>query len=81
MDTYIKLENIKKSEKDNNQVNLQEYKFRRDGETKIMKYINNFDDIKTVNKFIHFQNEKKDLFNLKVSSNVAPIEEQKKNFF
>ena len=81
MDTYIKLENIKKSEKDNNQVNLQEYKFSHDDETKIMKYINNFGDIKTVNKFIHFQNEKKDLFNLKVSSNVAPIEEQKKNFF
>ena len=81
MDTYIKLENIKKSEKDNNQVNLQEYKFSHDDETKIMKYINNFGDIKTVNKFIHFQNEKKDLFNLKVSSKVAPIEEQKKIFF
>ena len=82
MDTYIKLENIKKSEKENSQVNLQEYKFSHDDETKIMKYINNFGDIKTVNKFIHFQNEKKDIFNLKVSSNVAPIvEEQKKNFF
>ena len=81
MDTYIKLENIKKSEKENSQVNLQEYKFSHDDETKIMKYINNFGDIKTVNKFIHFQNEKKDIFNLKVSSNVAPIEEQKKSFF
>ena len=47
-----------------------------------MKYINNFGDIKTINKYVHFQNEKKDIFNLKVSSNVAPIvEEQKKNFF
>ena len=82
METFVKLENIKKSEKDNNLINLQEYKFSHDDETKIMKYINNFGDIKTINKYVHFQNEKKDIFNLKVSSNVAPIvEEQKKNFF
>ena len=82
METFVKLENIKKSEKDNSLINLQEYKFSHDDETKIMKYINNFGDIKTINKYVHFQNEKKDIFNLKVSSNVAPIvEEQKKNFF
>ena len=82
METFVKLENIKKSEKDNNLINLQEYKFSHDDETKIMKYINNFGDIKTINKYVHFQNDKKDIFNLKVSSNVAPlVEEQKKNFF
>ena len=82
METFVKLENIKKSEKDNSLINLQEYKFSHDDETKIMKYINNFGDIKTINKYVHFQNDKKDIFNLKVSSNVAPlVEEQKKNFF
>ena len=82
METFVKLENIKKSEKDNSLINLQEYKFSHDNETKIMKYINNFGDIKTINKYVHFQNDKKDIFNLKVSSNVAPlVEEQKKNFF
>ena len=82
METYIKLENIKKAEKENSQINLQEYKFSHDDETKIMKYINNFGDIKTISKCIHFQNDKKDIFNLKANSNVAPaIEEQKKNYF
>ena len=82
METYIKLDTLKKTEKDNCQINLQEYKFSHDDETKIMKYINNFGDIKTINKNIYFQNGQKDIFNLKVSSNVAPIvEEQKKNFF
>ena len=82
METYIKLDAIKKREKDNNEISLQEYKFSHDDETKIMKYINNFGDIKTVSKNIHFQSDKKDIFNLKVSSNVAPIvEDQKKNYF
>ena len=82
METYIKLDAIKKREKDNNEISLQEYKFSHDDETKIMKYINNFGDIKTVSKNIHFQSDKKDIFNLKVSSNVAPIvEDQKKSYF
>ena len=82
METFIKLDAIKKREKDNNEISLQEYKFSHDDETKIMKYINNFGDIKTVSKNIHFQSDKKDIFNLKVSSNVAPIvEDQKKNYF
>ena len=82
METYIKLDTIKKTEKDNNEINLQEYKFSHDDETKIMKYINNFGDIKAMNKYIHFQNGKKDIFNLKISSNQPPIlDEQKKNFF
>ena len=82
METYIKLDAIKKREKDNNEICLQEYKFSHDDETKIMKYINNFGDIKTVSKNIHFQSDKKDIFNLKVSSNVAPIvEDQKKSYF
>ena len=82
METFIKLDAIKKREKDNNEISLQEYKFSHDDETKIMKYINNFGDIKTVSKNIHFQSDKKDIFNLKVSSNVAPIvEDQKKSYF
>ena len=82
METFVKLENIKKSEKDNSLINLQEYKFSHDDETKIMKYINNFGDIKAMNKYIHFQNGKKDIFNLKISPNQPPIlDEQKKNFF
>ena len=82
METYIKLDAIKKREKDNNEISLQEYKFSHDDETKIMKYINNFGDIKTVSKNINFQSDKKDIFNLKVSSNVAPIvEDQKKSYF
>ena len=81
MDTYIKLDTIKKTEKDNNEINLQEFKFSHDDETKIMKYINNFGDIKAMSKYIHFQNGKKDIFNLKISSNAPPSDEQKKNFF
>ena len=46
-----------------------------------MKYINNFGDIKAMSKYIHFQNGKKDIFNLKISSNAPPSDEQKKNFF
>ena len=82
METYIKLDTIKKTEKDNNEINLQEFKFSHDDETKIMKYINNFGDIKAMSKYIHFQNGKKDIFNLKISSNDPPLqEEQKKKFF
>ena len=82
METYIKLDTIKKTEKDNNEINLQEFKFSHDDETKIMKYINNFGDIKAMSKYIHFQNGKKDIFNLKMPSNAPlPSEEQKKNFF
>ena len=81
METYIKLEEIKKNEKDT-QISLQEYKFSHDDETKIMKYINNFGDIKTINKYINFQTDKKDIFHLKVSSNVAPlVPDTRKNFF
>ena len=49
LESYIKLQSIKSNEQEN-QINLQEYKFSHDDETKIMKYINNFGDIKTVNK-------------------------------
>lgn len=68
LESYIKLQSIKSNEQEN-QINLQEYKFSHDDETKIMKYINNFGDIKTVNKYIPFQNGKKDVFKLKVSPN------------
>ena len=81
LDTYFKLQSIKSNDKDN-QINLQEYKFSHDDETKIMKYINNFGDIKTINKNICFQNGKKDIFNLKISQNPSSAhEEPKKNYF
>ena len=83
LETYIKLQSIKSIDTDN-EINLQEYKFSHDDETKIMKYINNFGDIKTINKYIPFQNGKKDVFNLKISPNPAPSsmpEEPKKNYF
>ena len=82
LENYIKLQSIKSNEQDN-QINLQEYKFSHDDETKIMKYINNFGDIKTVNKYIPFQNGKKDAFKLKVSPNQESdsIDESKKNYY
>ena len=81
LETYFKLQSIKSNDKDN-QINLQEYKFSHDDETKIMKYINNFGDIKTVNKNIGFQNGKKDIFNIKISQNpISAHEEPKKNYF
>ena len=81
LETYFKLQSIKSDDKDC-LINLQEYKFSHDDETKIMKYINNFGDIKTVNKNICFQNGKKDIFNLKISQNPSSVhEEPKKNYF
>ena len=81
LETYFKLQSIKSSDQDN-QINLQEYKFSHDDETKIMKYINNFGDIKTINKYIPFQNGKKDIFNLRGSSNTTTTQEEpKKNYF
>ena len=81
LDTYIKLQSIKSNVQDN-PINLQEYKFSHDDETKIMKYINNFGDIKTINKYVAFQNGKKDIFNLNASPTPTPVlEEPKKNYF
>ena len=83
LETYAKLQAIKSNDLDY-QINLQEYKFSHDDETKIMKYINNFGDIKTINKYIAFQNGKKDPFNLKMAGSQGPIplqDEPKKNYF
>ena len=81
LETYFKLQSIKSNDQDN-QINLQEYKFSHDDETKIMKYINNFGDIKTINKYIPFQNGKKDIFNIRGSTNTTTThEEPKKNYF
>ena len=81
LDAYIKLQSIKSSVQDS-QISLQEYKFSHDDETKIMKYINNFGDIKTISKYVPFQNGKKDIFNLKITPTPAPTpEEPKKNYF
>ena len=81
LDTYFKLQSIKISDSDY-QINLQEYKFSHDDETKIMKYINNFGDIKTISKHVPFQNGKKDIFNLKISPNPETVQEEpKKNYF
>ena len=85
LETYIKLQSIKSNENDY-QISLQEFKFSHDDETKIMKYFNNFGDIKTVNKYINFQNDKKDVFNLKMVPTPVPLqvhlnEEPRKNYF
>ena len=60
-ETYLKLESLNEVEK-NNKINLQEYKFIHDDETKMIKYINNFGDIKSVYKYIPFQDEVKDIY-------------------
>ena len=62
LESYIKKQSVKSNEQEN-QINFQDYKFSHDDETKIMKYINNFGDIKTVNKCIPFQNGKKMFLN------------------
>ena len=81
LETYIKLQSIKLNDQDY-QINLQEYKFSHDDETKIMKYINNFGDIKTINKYVAFQSGKKDPFSIKIAAMQAPMSnEQKKNYF
>ena len=54
-DAYLKMENFQDKEK-NNKVNLKEYKFIHDEESKIMKYINYFGDIKSTYKYIPFNN-------------------------
>ena len=81
LETYIKLQSIKINDQDY-QINLQEYKFSHDDETKIMKYINNFGDIKTINKYVPFQSGKKDPFSVKIATMQAPISnDPKKNYF
>ena len=53
-ETYLKLESLNEVEK-NNKINLQEYKFIHDDETKMIKYINNFGDIKVYINIYHFK--------------------------
>ena len=60
-ETYLKLESLNEGEK-NNKINLQEYKFIHDDETKMIKYINNFGDIKSIFKYIPFQDDIKDIY-------------------
>ena len=62
-DSYLKLESLHESEK-NNKINLQEFKFIHDDETKMIKYINNFGDIKSIYKYIPFHGDAKDIFEL-----------------
>ena len=54
-ETYLKMENLNDKDK-NNKINLKEYKFIHDDESKIMKYINYFGDIKSTYKYIPFKN-------------------------
>ena len=58
---YLKLESLNEAEK-NNKISLQEYKFIHEDETKMIKYINNFGDIKSIYKYIPFQNDSKDFY-------------------
>ena len=62
-DSYLKLESLNEAEK-NNKINLQEYKFIHDDETKMIKYINNFGDIKSIYKYIPFQDDIRDIYEL-----------------
>ena len=83
LEVYNNLQTINSYDLDG-QISLQEYKFAHDDETKIMRYINNFGDIKTVNKYVAFQNGKKDPFYLRGEGNQGPMyppEEPKKNYF
>ena len=54
-EAFLKMENINDKEK-NNKINLKEYKFIHDDESKIMRYINFFGDIKCSYKYIPFKN-------------------------
>ena len=55
-DAYIKMTSLNNIEK-SNKITLHEYKFNHDDETKILKYINNLGDIKTIYKYLPFQND------------------------
>ena len=80
LETYLNLHSIKNNKQDN-QINLYEYKFIHDEESKILKYINNSGDIKINNKYLSFQNEKKNNFNLKFfSTSTSDNAEPKKNY-
>ena len=83
LEVYNNLQTINSYDLDG-QISLQEYKFAHDDETKILRYINNFGDIKTVNKYVAFQNGKKGPFHLRGEGNQGPMyppEEPKKNYF
>ena len=62
-DSYLKLESLNEAEK-KNKINLQEFKFIHDDETKMIKFINHFGDIKSVYKYIPFHEELKDIYDL-----------------
>ena len=55
-DAYIKMTSLNNIEK-SNKITLHEYKFNHDDETKILKYINNLGNIKTIFKYLPFQND------------------------
>jgi hypothetical protein len=62
-ENYLKLESLNENEK-NNKINLQEYKFIHDDETKMIKYINCLGDIKCIFKYIPFQGDIQDIYDL-----------------
>ena len=83
MDNYYKFINIKKNGNEDNKINIKEYKFSSDNKNEIMKFMDNFGNIKIVDKYILFSNDKSsnDYFTLKEpSSNIETIKDSKKNF-
>ena len=67
-ESFLKLQNLNESEK-NNKINLQEYKFIHDDETKMIKYINCFGDIKSVYKYIPFKGDIQDFYDITTNNN------------
>ncbi len=82
-ETYLKLESLNDNEK-NNKINLQEYQFVHDDETKMIKYINCFGDIKCIFKYIPFQGDIQDIYDLN-HNNINDIDNnsiyQKQNMY
>lgn len=68
-ESYLRLESLNEAEK-NNKINLQEYKFIHDDETKMIKYINCFGDIKCIYKYATFHGDIQNYYDIDYNNEI-----------
>ena len=68
-ESYLRLESLNEAEK-NNKINLQEYKFIHDDETKMIKYINCFGDIKCIYKYVTFHGDIQNYYDINYNNGI-----------
>jgi len=76
-ESYLRLESLNEAEK-NNRINLQEYKFIHDDETKMIKYINCFGDIKCIYKYATFHGDLQNYYDIDYNNGII---DEKNNIY